>query len=118
MAKKERGYVTLHNLLVEPVPPVLSHCLMQHIYKIILICSIFALIRSIIYTELTKYTAMLKMYFIHKYCSAFCWLYNRIITFHIDTHSYGDQNCIFRFAESCDGIYCLKKHSSNVSVVS
>jgi len=77
-----------------------------------------AFIRSIIYTEPTKYTTLLMMYFIHKHCSAFCWLCNRIITFHIDTHSYGDQIYIFRFAASCDGIYCLKKHSSNVSAVS
>ena len=67
--------VPLHNLLVEPVEPVSSNCLMQHIYRIILICSIFcALIRSIIYTEPAKYTTMLMMYFIHKHCSAFCWL--------------------------------------------
>ena len=111
--------VNLHNLLVEPVEPVSSNHLLQRIYRNILMCSIFrAFIRSIIYTEPTKYTTMLMMYFIHKHCSAFCWLYNRIITFHIDAHSYGDQICIFRFADSCNGIYCLKKHSSNGSVIS
>jgi len=61
---------------------------------------------------------MLMIYFVHNHCSALCWLCNRIITFHIDTHSYGDHICIFRFVDSCDGIYCLKKQSSNVSVIS
>jgi hypothetical protein len=95
------------------VEPAVSNGPIQHVYRIVIICSIFhALIRSIINTEPTKCTAMLMMHFV-------CCLYNRIITFHIDAHSNGNQICIFRFADSFDCIYCLKnKHSSNVSVVS
>jgi hypothetical protein len=63
---------------------------------------------------------MLMMYFIHKLYNAFFWLCtHRIITFLIDTYSYGDQICIFCFADSFDGIYCFKnKYLSHVSALS
>jgi len=38
----------------------------------------------------------------------FGYVYNIINTFHIDTHSYGDQICVLCLADSFDGICCFK----------